>query len=99
MNDRDKADYWLELCDYDIETAKAMLIAKRYLYVGFMCHQVAEKGMKAIVASITSDIPPKTHDLLRLAEIGCIAEDLSGEQLLLLDTLKPLQYRSKIPGT
>ncbi len=28
---------WVERSEYDMETAKAMLKAKRYLYVGFMC--------------------------------------------------------------
>ena len=31
----DKKNYWVELSDYDLETA--MLQTKRYLYVGFMC--------------------------------------------------------------
>ncbi|MCL2300052.1 MAG: HEPN domain-containing protein [Firmicutes bacterium] len=43
----DKAQYWLDLADYDIETARAMLQTKRLLYVGFMCHQTAEKALKA----------------------------------------------------
>ncbi|MDR1321409.1 MAG: HEPN domain-containing protein [Gracilibacteraceae bacterium] len=42
MNER--VEYWLELADYDFETAKAMLQTKRYLYVGFMRHQAIEKG-------------------------------------------------------
>ncbi len=42
-----KVDYWLEMSDYDFETAKAMLATQRYLYVGFMCHQVIEKALKA----------------------------------------------------
>ena len=40
----DKVKYWLELSDYDLETALAMLNSKRYLYVGFMCHQIIEKS-------------------------------------------------------
>jgi hypothetical protein len=27
----DKAQYWIEISDYDLETAKAMLQSKRYL--------------------------------------------------------------------
>ncbi len=34
-----KMRYWLDLSDYDLETASAMLTSGRYLYVGFMCHQ------------------------------------------------------------
>ncbi|MGB9745400.1 MAG: HEPN domain-containing protein, partial [Bacteroidales bacterium] len=39
----DKVKYWQDLSDYDMETAVAMLKSRRYLYVGFMCHQAIEK--------------------------------------------------------
>lgn len=42
----DKVKYWLDLSNYDIETAIAMQKSKRYLYVGFMCHQTIEKNFK-----------------------------------------------------
>ena len=32
----DKVTYWIEMSDYDFDTAKAMLETKRYLYVAFM---------------------------------------------------------------
>ena len=38
-----KVTYWIEMSDYDLETADAMLLTGRYLYVGFMCHQTIEK--------------------------------------------------------
>jgi len=40
------AKYWLDLSEYDFETAQAMLQSKRFLYVGFMCHQSIEKSLK-----------------------------------------------------
>ena len=42
----EKSIYWIEIADYDLETAKAMLVSKRYLYVGFMCHQAIEKILR-----------------------------------------------------
>jgi HEPN domain-containing protein len=59
--------YWLELADYDIETAKVMLSGRRYLYVGFMCHQTIEKALKAGIARdcAVGEIPPKIHHLLK----------------------------------
>jgi len=42
-----KEKYWLEMAEYDIKTAEAMLESKRYLYVGFMAHQTIEKILKA----------------------------------------------------
>lgn len=45
-----KIKYWIELAEYDIQTAKAMLETKRFLYVGFMCQQTIEKSLKAVIA-------------------------------------------------
>ena len=41
-----KIDYWIDIAQYDLETARAMLKSGRFLYVGFMCHQVIEKIFK-----------------------------------------------------
>ncbi len=34
----DRITYWLEIAEYDLVTARAMLETGRLLYVGFMCH-------------------------------------------------------------
>lgn len=47
MTRDEKIAYWLDLADYDIETAEGLFVVKRWLYVGFMCHQVIEKTLKA----------------------------------------------------
>lgn len=44
----DKVTYWKELADYDIDTAEVMFTGGRWLYVGFMCHQVVEKQLRLI---------------------------------------------------
>jgi HEPN domain-containing protein len=44
----------------------------RFLYVGFMCHQVAEKSLKAVIAKCGS-MPQKAHSLVRLAELSGLA--------------------------
>lgn len=54
----DTVKYWIELSDYDLVTADAMLESGRYLYVGFMCHQAIEEILKAYYA--------KFHDLTLL---------------------------------
>ena len=60
----DKVIYWVEMSDYDIETADAMLATGRYLYVGFMCHQTIEKILKAYWTKNLTEIPLKIHSLL-----------------------------------
>ncbi|MBI5399009.1 HEPN domain-containing protein [Candidatus Saganbacteria bacterium] len=65
--------YWLEISEYDLGTAKAMLAARRYLYVLFTCQQAMEKLLKAIIIQNTKEFPPRLHNLLRLAEISNLA--------------------------
>ena len=93
----DKVAYWLELCDDDLLTAKALFKSRRFLHMGFFCHLIAEKALKAIVAHKTDEIPPRIHDLDRLAVLGGIREGLSEEQLALLNKLAPLQIEARYP--
>ena len=59
-------DNWIALAEYDLSTAQAMLQARRYLYVGFMCQQAVEKILKACFVQHHGSTPPYTHNLLRL---------------------------------
>ena len=79
-------NYWLELCDDDLKTAKNLLISKDFLWMGFLCHLIAEKALKAAVAKITEDVPPKTHDLPKLANMAGLT-DLSDVHKKLLNKL------------
>jgi HEPN domain-containing protein len=93
----DKVQYWLDLADDDVITAKALLNSERFLPMGFFCHLIAEKALKAIVASVTEETPPKLHDLEKLAKRGNINEKLSDEQALFLDELMPLHVDGRYP--
>ena len=94
MNDR--AHYWLSLAEYDLETARAMLDTGRYLYVGFMCHQVIEKALKAAISSSGAE-PPRSHNLGRLAELAGLFGQMSDEQRGLMNALSPLNVQVRYP--
>ncbi len=66
----EKIKYWIDLSDYDMETAIAMLKSKRYLYVGFMCHQTIEKIFKAYFTYLQNDVAPFSHSLSYIAKKG-----------------------------
>jgi HEPN domain-containing protein len=66
----DETKNWLDMVDYDIDTARQMFKTKRYIYVIFMCHLAIEKALKAIVCEETNEFPPKTHDLIILTNLG-----------------------------
>jgi len=91
-----KSAYWIDLAEYDIETARVMLQTGRYLYVGFMCHQSIEKALKAVIAG-TATTPPKIHGLMKLAQQGGVYDTMDEEQKDLLDTLDPLNIAARYP--
>ena len=95
---KDKVVYWMDMSEYDIETAEAMLETKRYLYVGFMCHQAIEKALKAYWSAHLDEIPLKIHTLIRLAERTGLDQSLSDEQLDLIDVLEPLNIEARYPS-
>ena len=97
MNDNVK--YWLDLADYDLNAAHAMLKGKLYLYVGFMCHQAIEKALKAIIAKNCNEgeVPPKIHHLLKLADRAGLFNIMTQEQQAFLKTLNPMNVEARYP--
>ena len=95
----DKVMYWLDLVEYDIETAKAMLRSSRYLYVGFMCHQAVEKALKAVVAKDCAphEFPQKTHDLNKLAVQANLFDKMSEAQKDFIEYLRPMNIEARYP--
>jgi len=93
----EKSTYWIEIAEYDLETAKAMLSSKRYLYVGFMCHQVIEKTIKAYYSSTKEDVPPYSHNLKNLAEKCDLLPLFSDEQLDFIEELFPMNIEARYP--
>jgi len=98
MNTNEKVLYWLDLADYDIETAKVNLEGSRFLYVGFMCHQAIEKALKAVFTKVTDGgVPPKIHNLPILAEKALLDGKISEEHLDLIRELNPLNVEARYP--
>jgi len=77
---------WLERVDYDLETARAMYKAGRYLYVVFMCQQAIEKNIKAMLAMYGKEIRP-IHNLSKLAEDANVLQELDKDAQKFIDML------------
>ena len=93
-----KISYWLELSEYDIETAFSMLETKRYLYVAFMCHQAIEKVLKAYWQSVKKTLPVKTHNLSYLIQETGLSNVLPEEFIDFIDELEPLNIETRYPS-
>jgi HEPN domain-containing protein len=90
-------NYWIDIATYDLETAEAMLKSKRYLYVGFMCHQSIEKMLKAIYSHKVKKIPPRIHNLARLLKLTELHKEISEELLNTIHELNPLNIATRYP--
>ena len=97
MAKKDKIQYWIDLSDYDLDTAIAMLKSGRYLYVGFMCHQAIEKILKGYYSFINNEIPPFTHNLTFLSSKSGLENMMSEDQKSLIDELEPLNIETRYP--
>jgi len=59
--------YWLDSAQYDLDTGKSLLQAKRFPYALFFAHLALEKALKAVVVKTTQEHAPFTHSLTLLA--------------------------------
>ncbi|MBR0272896.1 MAG: HEPN domain-containing protein [Bacteroidaceae bacterium] len=97
MTREERVKYWIDIADYDLETAEAMYTTRRWLYVAFMCHQVIEKTLKAFWCGTMPEDPPYTHNHMRLAD-GCgIYEKMSDEQKDFLDLITNYNIEARYP--
>ncbi len=89
--------YWVDLAEYDLGTADAMLRTGRYLYVGFMCHQTVEKDLKAWYQAVRGELPPRTHNLRLLLQATGMEKEVRAEDRRLIAELEPLNVETRYP--
>jgi HEPN domain-containing protein len=74
--------YWMTSSDEDFAAAQSLLEKGHLRHSLFFAHLAIEKVLKAHVTRKTNDIPPRIHNLVRLAEIAALKLDQEQEQLL-----------------
>ena len=84
---------WIKIADYDLETAKAMNLSRRYIYVAFTCQQCIEKLLKALFVKFKKESPPYSHNLIRLIELTEIK--LDKEQVDFVNLLNAFYIKSR----
>ncbi len=86
--------YWVESSEYDMDSAFDIFAAKRYIWSLYVGHLALEKILKAIyVKTSNNKIPPKIHNLRKLAELSNL--NLNEEQLLFLDYVNGFQLEAR----
>jgi HEPN domain-containing protein len=88
-DEQEKYEYWLDIAQYDIDTAEVMLKSGRWLYVVFMCQQAVEKLVKGLYVLYVDDDVPKTHNIRILVEKfeHLLPETVTDDQYTLFENL------------
>ncbi len=76
MTITEQVAYWQTLAETDLEVARRFLQRGENLhYCLFFGHMSLEKLIKGLVVLVKNEMPPKIHDLVRLAERAGLALD------------------------
>ncbi len=59
---------WLGMAERELEDARVALADGLFQMVAFFSHQIAEASLKALWIREADGLPPRTHDLLDMAE-------------------------------
>lgn len=95
MDLQKQINYWSESSKDDLITSELLINNNRLLHGLFWCHLTIEKALKAHVVKITQQIPPRTHNLLRLIEKTDLSPD--DKTLKLLGDLMVYQLEGRYP--
>jgi len=96
LNKSRKIEYWLDIAQYDMDTARAMHENGRYLYAVFMCQQATEKILKANYIQKFDNEAPMTHNIIYLANL--LDMKLSPEQNETVSTLTAYYIEGRYPS-
>jgi HEPN domain-containing protein len=90
-------EYWRATAERDYDTMLGLFKIKRYPESLFFGHVVLEKILKGLVVKETKNEVPKTHDLVRLAEIAKLK--LPDKDLEYLKVVNRFNMRTRYPDT
>ncbi|MFO7985330.1 MAG: HEPN domain-containing protein [Desulfatiglandaceae bacterium] len=96
MKIADKVEYWLDIAEYDMKTARSMHKSGRYLYTVFMSQQATEKILKANHLKMFSKEAPFSHNLVYLASL--MELEISDKDLALISELTAYYIEARYPS-
>jgi HEPN domain-containing protein len=99
MTNEEKYAYWLQLAQYDLDSADTMYEGGRWFYVAFMCQQAIEKLCKGLYNFYISDNVPRIHNIRYiLSQLEAkISKTAPAENYSLIDTLSACYLNNRYP--
>lgn len=90
-------DYWRKSGDEDFAASESLLEKGHLRHSLFFAHLAIEKMLKAHVTRQTKDVPPRIHNLIRLAEMAGLS--LDPEQASFLRRFDMYQLEGRYPDS
>ena len=88
--------YWLDSAAHDLETAAFLFKSGKYDWCLFIGHLVLEKTLKALfVFRNNNKVPPKIHDLVKLARLARL--ELNQAQEIFLGDASDFNFEARYP--
>jgi HEPN domain-containing protein len=99
LNAQDKYEYWLDIAQYDLVTADAMLSSGRWVYVVFMCQQAIEKLVKGLYTLYIDENVPRVHNIKTLVERfeDALPTSVPEDKYEFFDTLSSYYLNNRYP--
>ena len=96
MEIKEHIKYWIDSAKHDWETVESLFSANKYDWCLFIGHLVLEKILKALyVQANNNQLPPKTHNLIKLARRTNL--NLTKEQEIFLDEVNDFNLEVRYP--
>lgn len=96
MNKQDYIEYWVKTSEDDIASMESTFNSGSYDWSLFIGHLSLEKILKALwVKNNTNDIPPKTHNLKKIADEA--KYPMSEDEAILLLEINDFNLEARYP--
>ena len=96
MEKQDYIKYWLKTSEDDLSSMEANFNSDKYDWALFIGHLCVEKALKALwVKNNASDIPPKTHNLKKIADEA--QYPMSDDEAILLLEINDFNIEARYP--
>ena len=87
--------YWINSANHDLDVAETLFQSGKYDWCLYIAHLVLEKTLKALYVKNVGKLPPRIHDLVRLANMARI--EFAEETLEFLDAANTFNVSTRYP--
>lgn len=90
-----RVQYWIDSANHDFDVAESLFKNKKYDWCLFVAHLVLEKILKGFYVKYKDDFPPRSHDLVKPADMADL--EMDEETLDFLDSVNSFNISTRYP--